>query len=206
MGAVVALDGLLAARRVWRGQPVALPSVAPEPTGHAALDEALPAGGWPEHALSEVLLPADGVGELALVWPTLARLTRGGQRVALVAPPYRVHAPAWHSAGVDLRHLQVVEAAPRDALWATEQCLRSAACKAVLCWPQKADDRTLRRLATAAADGQCLGIAFRPLREAANSSPAALRLAITASDRSIRVLKCRGGTPPARPLLLSGTH
>jgi hypothetical protein len=206
MGAVVALEGLLAARRVWRGQPVGLPTAAPEPTGHATLDAALPAGGWPEHALSEVLLPADGVDELALVWPTLARLTRAGQRVALVAPPYRPHAPAWHAAGLDLRQVQVVEAAPRDALWAAEQCLRSAACKAVLCWPQKADDRALRRLTTAAADGQCLGIAFRPLREATNPSPAALRLAIDPTERTLRVLKCRGGHPPTRAFALSGTY
>lgn len=206
MGAVVALDGLLAARQVWRGRPVCVPATAPEPTGHAALDEALPTSGWPEHALSEVLLPADGVGELALVWPTLARLTRAGQRVALIAPPYRPHAPAWHSAGLDLRQVQVIEAGPRDVLWATEQCLRSAACKAVLCWPQKADDRALRRLATAAADGQCLGIAFRSLRDAANPSPAALRLAIEPAERGVRVLKCRGGTPPARPIALTGPH
>lgn len=206
MGAVVALDSLLAARRVWRGQPVDIPASAPEPTGHAALDAALPAGGWPEHALSEVLLPADGVGELELVWPTLARLTRAGERVALVAPPYRPHAPAWHAAGLDLRQLQVIEADPRDALWATEQCLRSAACRVVLCWPQRADDRALRRLATAAADGQCLGIAFRSLRDAANPSPAALRLAIEPAERTIRVLKCRGGMPPARPVALTGTY
>lgn len=54
MGAVVALDGLLASRRVWRGQPVGRPASAPEPTGHAALDLALPTGGWPEHALRPV--------------------------------------------------------------------------------------------------------------------------------------------------------
>jgi hypothetical protein len=204
MGAVVALDSLLAARRVWRGQPVVAPASAPEPTGHVALDQALPTGGWPEHALSEVLLAADGVGELALVWPTLARLTRAGEQVVLVAPPYRPHAPAWHSAGLDLRRVQVIEADPRDALWAAEQCLRSAACKAVLCWPQKADDRALRRLATAAADGQCLAIAFRPLSAAANPSPAALRLAFERADRGVRVLKCRGGTPPALPVALTG--
>ena len=206
MGAVVALDDLLSARRVWRGQPVGLPASAPEPTGHAALDEVLPAGGWPEHALSEILLSADGVGELALVWPTLARLTRAGQRVALVAPPYRLHAPAWHSAGLDLRQLQVIEATPRDAFWAAEQCMRSATCKAVLFWPKKPNDRALRRLATAAAEGQCLGIAFRPLCEAANPSPAALRLAIESSDRAVRVLKSRGGTPPARPIPLAVAH
>lgn len=133
MGAVQALDGLLATRRVWRDQPVGRPASAPEPTGHAALDLALPTGGWPEHALSEVLLPADGMGELALIWPTLSRLTRAGQRVALIAPPYRPHAPAWHSAGLELLHLQVVETAARDAMWAAEQCLRSGACSAVRC-------------------------------------------------------------------------
>lgn len=36
MGAVVALVGLLAARRVWRGQLMGVPTSAPEPTGHAA--------------------------------------------------------------------------------------------------------------------------------------------------------------------------
>lgn len=203
MGAVIALDGLLATRRIWRGQGTGVPASATEPTGHPALDDALPTGGWPEHALSEVLLPVDGVGELALVWPTLARLTRAGQRVVLVSPPYRPHAPAWYSAGLDLRHVQVIEAPARDALWATEQCLRSAAVKAVLCWPQKADDRALRRLVTAAADGHCLALAFRALRDAANPSPAALRLAIEPIGRAVRVLKCRGGTPPAQPVTIN---
>lgn len=34
----------------------------------------LPTRGWPEAALTEVPIPADGVGELHLVLPTLARL------------------------------------------------------------------------------------------------------------------------------------
>jgi hypothetical protein len=204
MGAVLALDTLLEGRRVWRGQPVAAPATAPQHTGYPRLDQVLPAGGWPEHALSEVLIPVDGGGELALVWPTLARLTQAGQTVVLVAPPYRVHASAWHSAGLDLRHLQIVEASHRDALWAAEQCLRSGACRAVLCWPHKADDRALRRLGVAADTGQCLGIAFRSLREAANPSPAALRLAIDPVRRAVRVLKCRGGVAPAQPIPLTG--
>lgn len=201
MGAVVALDSLLNAGRVWRGQPVAGPAVSSQPTGHAELDAALPSGGWPEAGLSEILLPADGVGELALVWPTLARLTRAGGRVALIAPPYVPHAPAWARAGLDLRVLQVVRAAPRDALWAAEQCLRSAACAAVLCWPAKADDRALRRLQVAAETGQCLGFAFRDARQARNPSPAPLRLQVEAGQ--VQVLKCRGGMAPARPLALA---
>ena len=199
MGAVVALDALLDARRIWRGQPVARPP-SNQPTGFAWLDEALPSGGWPEAALTELLLPVDGVGELRLLWPTLARLSREDGMIALIAPPYLPFARAWADAGVQLPKLQIVRATSRDALWATEQCLRSAACSAVLCWPQHADDRSLRRLQVAAETGQCLGFALRPSKAAANPSPAALRIAIDADPAQLRVLKCRGGNAPPRPI------
>src|SRR5690606_17135920 len=48
--------------------------------------------------------------------------------------------------------------------------------------------------------GQCLGFAMRPMKAAANPSPAALRIAIDADPAQLRVLKCRGGNPPARPI------
>jgi len=205
MGAVIALDGLLSQRRIWRGQPTSIVHATPQPTGLAALDAALPAGGWPESALTELLLPADGIGELELLWPTLARLSANDGMVVLVAPPYRPHAPAWQAAGVRLPGLQVIEAgSARDALWASEQCLRSGACTAVLCWPQQADDRALRRLQVAAETGQALGFAFRPLKAAVNPSPAALRIAIeppvATAPRQLRVLKCRGALAPPRPI------
>ncbi len=200
MGAVVALDSLLHERRVWRGRPAPLPA-SRQPTGYAQLDDVLPTGGWPESALSEILLPAEGVGELQLLWPSLARLTQAGERVVLVAPPHIPYAPAWQAAGIDLRQLQVVQANdPRDALWATEQCLRSGSCGAVLCWPQMAEDKALRRLQVAAESGQTLGFASRPLQAARNPSPAALRFAIDAQPAQLRVLKRRGGRGPPRPL------
>lgn len=201
MSAVLAIDALLDARRVWRGATAPAPHAASQPTGHAMLDAQLPFGGWPANALSEVLIPADGVGELGLVFPTLARLTQAGERVVLIAPPYRVHAPGWAHAGVALKHLQVIHANVRDALWATEQCLRSAACAAVLAWPDKADDRALRRLQVAAETGQCLGFAYRDAKHARNPSPAALRVQIESEGR-VRVLKCRGGLAPAQSIAL----
>jgi hypothetical protein len=199
MSALLSLDALLDARRVWRGQPIA---TAPSecPTGHAALDARLPIGGWPAAALTELLIPADGVGELQLLWPTLARFTQDAQRVILIAPPYVPYAPAWQAAGIALSHLQVITAPPRDALWATEQCLRSCACAAVVCWPLQADDRALRRLQVAAETGHCLCFAFRPHSSATNASPAALRIAIDAQPPQLRVLKCRGGLAPAQPI------
>ena len=48
------------------------------------MDALLPTGGWPESALSEILIPSEGVGELQLLWPTLVRLTRSAERVVLV--------------------------------------------------------------------------------------------------------------------------
>ena len=60
--------------------------------------------------------------------------------------------------------------------------------------------RALRRLQVAAETGQALGFAFRPMKAAVNPSPAALRIAIDASPRQLRVLKCRGGIPPARAI------
>lgn len=197
-----ALDGLISQRRVWRGRASAGTTAAGPSTGWPLLDAALPAHGWPEAALSELLLPADGIGELQLLWPALARLSQPKDGViALVAPPYHPYPPAWHAAGVRLGAVQVVRAdTPREALWATEQCLRSGACDAVLCWPQQADDRALRRLQVAAETGQALCFAFRSFKAAMNPSPAALRVAIDATPRQLRILKCRGGNPPSRPI------
>lgn len=203
MAAVVALEDLLAARTLWHAGRSARQAADGEPTGHAALDALLPQGGWPRRALTELLLPADGVGELALLMPTLARCTRAGERVAVIAPPYVPYAPAWQAAGLDLSRLCIVEAAPRDALWAFEQCLRSGACAAVLGWPQQADARALRRLQVAADSGRCLGFALRDRRHAANASPAALRLEAVRGERGIawHVRKCRGGPVPSTPFV-----
>jgi hypothetical protein len=199
MAAVVSLDALLDERRVWKGRSTA-PSVSPHPSGHALLDRALPTGGWPASALTEILLPADGSGELRLLWPTLARLSSSGERVVLVAPPYVPYPHAWQAAGVNLQWLAVIDAGPRDALWAAEQCLRSGSCGAVVCWPGMADDRALRRLQVAAETGQTLAFACRPVQAAANPSPAALRLMLDTAPQQIRVLKCRGGLAPHSPI------
>ena len=196
MSAVVALDTLIRDRRVWRGQPAALPPSA-QPTGFAELDTVLPTLGWPEASLSEILLPADGVGELQLVLPTLARLTQQGEQVVVVSPPYRPFAPAWQAAGVSLRHLAIIEAPREQVPWTLEQCLRSGSCAAVLGWLGEANDRTVRRLQVAADTGQALGFVFRDRATLGNPSPAALRIEVEARPSRLRVQKCRGGNPPA---------
>jgi cell division inhibitor SulA len=196
--ALASLDALIHERRLWPAAGQAL-GRAGESTGHAALDAALPGGGWPSASLLELLLPLDGVGELRLLLPTLVGLAQQGRGLLMVAPPYLPYAPALAAAGLDLDRLLVLRAEGRDALWAAEQGLRSGACGAVLCWPNGADDRALRRLAVAAEQGDALGFAFRPLRALQQPSPAALRMEVMPGDR-VRVHKCRGGAVPSAPV------
>lgn len=203
MAVPATLSGLLDARQVWRGRSTPLP-VGDQPTGWSALDAALPARGWPDAALSEILLPANGVGELRLLLPTLARLSRGGRPVVLITPPYAPCVAGWQQQGVDMRRLEVVAAPAAEVLWAAEQCLRSASCAAVLLWPQQADDRALRRLQVAADTGRALAFVLRDRRCLDRASPAALRLEVeTTPQARVWVRKCRGGAVPAVPFPLS---
>ena len=88
MSAVPALQELIDARSVWHAGRSARTKAEAEPTGHAALDALLPSGGWPRNALSELLIPHDGVGELALLLPMLCAVARRGGRIVLVAPRF----------------------------------------------------------------------------------------------------------------------
>ncbi len=196
MGQVLALQDLIASNQVWRGQASAAPE-ASDPTGLPALDAALPSGGWPEASLTEILLEADGIGELDLLVPTLVRLTQANKLVALIAPPYVPYPPAWQSRGVMLKQLHIVEAESKLAIWAMEQCLRSGSFAAVLGWPVKIDHHGLRRLQVAADSGHALGFVLRDKCHADNASPAPLRLEIGIA-RAVNVRKCRGGVPPQR--------
>jgi hypothetical protein len=207
--AAAALDDLLAGHGIWRGGRLAEAPLPALPTGFAALDAELPGGGWPRGALTELLVDGSGLGEVSLLLPALAALREEGGWSLLVAPPHAPHAPAWAAAGVDLGRLAVVSPAGRqDGLWAMEQALASGAPRLVVGWAgqaERADARALRRLQVAAVQGGSLCFLFRPSREAAEASPAPLRLALAAASRgrlAVSLLK-RRGPPLASPLHLT---
>ena len=198
---MTALEDILQRHPVWRGEALgrAAESIA---TGYAELDRELPGGGWPAGALTEILGGGEGIGELQLVLPALAALTRAGRRVVWLAPPHLPYAPALAAAGVDLGHLAVVRApGRRDALWAAEQALRAGACRALLAWFPNARYAELRRLAVAAESSRAFVALFRPAEAAQESSPAGLRVALApaAGKLALHVLK-RRGPPAAAPL------
>lgn len=196
------LADLLQRDDIWRGGAHAT-SAHVLPTGHAALDAAI--GGWPRGALTELLADQQGIGEVSLLLPALAALSRQQRWIAFVAPPHIPYAPALAAAGIDLaRFLWLRPESGADALWAMEQSLRSGVCGAVLGWPVRADHRALRRLQLAAETGDALAVLYRPRRAAADASPAALRLELTSASGGLRIqaLKRRGGWNNA-PLLIA---
>lgn len=196
------LADVLARGDIWRGDTIAMLPQATVASGHPALDAELPGGGWPQGSLTEMLLAQGGIGELTLLLPTLHRLTSEGGRIALVAPPWQVNAPAWAAAGLALDRLVVVEAG-RETAWACEQLLRSGGFAGILAWSQKIDARGLRRLQVAAAGRSALVWLWRPVTAAKIPSPAPLRIALTPAPHgvSIHVLK-RRGRPAGHPVIL----
>jgi len=192
-----ALQQLLNRSDIWRAHD-APGGAEGESTGFAALDERLPAGGWPRGALTELLPERSGIGELRLLMPTLARLSRGARWVAWVAPPHVPYAAGLYACGVDLAHTLVVH--PRDAgerLWALEQALGAGTCAAVLGWPGALDAKASRRLQLAAEKGGSLGFLFREPEGRDAVSHAALRLALSPErgGLTLEALKQRGGRP-----------
>lgn len=194
-----ALDTILRNPAIWRAQQQQQAEHKGIATGFAALDQVLPAAGWPI-SLTELLVREMGAGELSLLTPALRTLCNEGRGIALIGPPYLPQARAWQAAGIPLERLLVVDTVGVDLLWSAEQALRSGECGAVLVWGEAAgralNHRALQRLQLAASAGNAACFLYRSLDAEANPSPAPLRLRLTPHDGGLRVhfIKSRGAT------------
>jgi hypothetical protein len=167
-----------------------------EPSGSVSLDAVLPGGGWQSGTIVELMPMSDGIGELRLLMPALAKITQSERHVAMIAPPYIPYAPALLRHGLRLEHFWIIRAhSAADILWSAEQTLRCKSFGAVLAWPSAIRDREVRRLQLAAEAGSSIGFVYRQPSAARESSPAAVRLRLqadVAGQMSIDVVKCRG--------------
>jgi hypothetical protein len=208
------LARLLEHPAIWRGRSAARTEALP--TGFATLDECLPGRGWPRTGLTEILVPRFGAGELYLLLPALAALTRRptARWCVWVTPPLDPFAPALVAHGMTLERVLIVRggttmgsmqtrsnSSPPQAQvsaachWAFEQALGSGACDVAMAWARRLRAREIRRLQLAAERGRALGVLFRSQSAAHESSPAILRLALEPLPQGVRVtlLKSRGG-------------
>ena len=200
------INKLLQNTGMWRASSIDGVRRTGTPTGFSRLDRLLPGGGWPVDGITELLHDHQGIGELRLLAPALARLSRQQPRWLLwVGPPYVPYAPALAHAGVDLSRVLVVTPKKQpDILWVLEKALASDSCSMVLAWPGSIRDKEIRRLQVASRDGHCHGILFRPGQAERQASPAELRIRLyglvpsalaPGSALQLRIVKRRGGWP-----------
>ena len=177
------------------------------PSGFALLDAQLPGGGWPRRALTELLLPHPGVGEIRLLSHCIMATQRLGRPVMLFDPPEALSGWALAQLGLDVEQLLIIVTNAQldpdrkeggtqggqsregvrsvgetniDArLWALEQALKSGHVGAVLAWlPPRLRTERLRRLQLAAHAHDGVAFVLREMAAAQRPSAAPLRLAL----------------------------
>ncbi len=194
---------------LWRAHQMGGQREAAVPTGFAALNAQLPGAGWPRKALTELLLPHLGVGEMRLLAPALAAVARGegARSIMLFGPPAKLCGWGLAQLGVPAAQLLLVQGRegqrrharflPQpDVLWALEQALKSGEVGAVLAWlPEPTRAQALRRLQLAAQSHEGPVFLLRDESARHQPSPAPLRLALSVAGMdalAVRVLKRRG--------------
>ncbi len=192
---------------LWLGHQLGRSGGAGVASGFAALDAQLPGGGWPRKAITELLLPHPGVGEVRLLAPSLTATQRAGRLVMLFDPPARLSAAALAGLGFEVEQLLLIDTrAACNGFWALEQALKSGHVGAVLAWlPERLRLERLRRLQLAAQAHDGPAFVLREAAAASQPTAAPLRLGLRAGGADaleLRVLK-RRGPPLAEPLRLA---
>lgn len=188
-----ALQPLLQQGQVWTAARAQAMPRGVWNSGFAALDAALPGGGWPRQGLVECFAAATGIGEISLFQPVL----RAAGRCCWLAPPLIPYAPALQQWGLDLRQQLWVQPKAEERLWAAETVAQSGAYPVLLAWLEQASPAQLRRLSLAAEEQGVLLLAFRPERATSQASPARLRLRLQQQQGALQVnlFKGRGLRP-----------
>lgn len=206
---------------LWRAHQVGGQRGGGLASGFAELDAELPGHGWPARALTELLLPHPGIGELRLLAPALATVQRGGRHVMLVDPPAMPCGWTLAALGLDLRLLVLVRGpggartdvrtntrtdTPTGTLWALEQALKCGHLGAVLGWlPPRVRPESLRRLQLAAQahDGPAFLLREASAQSRPSAAPLRLLLAPGGPDELLLGIVKRRGPPLAQPLALA---
>jgi hypothetical protein len=190
------LDTLTEQGRIWTARHWQETKVPATPSEYKELDHLLPGNGWPLGAITEVIYPATGSGELRLLLPSLARISQQDDRWQLwLNCPLPPCAPALQHWGFNIQRLLLAHAnKPADLCHSLEKSLQSAGCQAAVVWLEKLDKALMRRIQLAAETARVPVFILRPTRFQDQPSVAALRLRINDTGK-IDVLKRRAGWP-----------
>ena len=165
------------------------------PTEIDGLDELLPCGGWPKNGLLEIIVPDNYSDFMSLLMPALARFSRQGRWIAMVAPPCQARARLFTDSNIDpLKVLQVNPHPGRSALWTAESMLQSGDCAVVMAWPNCNTELMDKRLQNAAASGKALAILVRyeGLSMPRSAVDVRLKLEADADGRAVYLVDSQG--------------
>jgi hypothetical protein len=163
--------------------------------GIHTLDEALH-GGIPSAGVVSIACTT-GIGEVSLFQQVISQQRKHKLRV-FINPPAHVCAPWLTTQGIDISQVLIITPDnDADALWAAEQCLKSAACHCVLLWSKTMAAKTARRLQVAATHNDALCLLFSLASKKPSSLPVSLELSLKAHEANLTVdiLKQRQGWP-----------
>lgn len=169
------------------------------------MDEQLHCGGWPQAAVSELLLKHNGMGEIRLLSPLLSRLSRRSGYLTWINPPFLLNAPALADQGLQLDKIIIIQTnSVQETIWSAQQAMTSQACSTVLVWlPKKRLSTEIRKLNLAAKAGNCWGIIFREYSLQLEPSAATLRMVLEFCNgkHQLTIIKQPDGWPGQKILL-----
>ncbi len=188
------IDLLEKRQLIWHGrQQQSTPCL--ESSGYSELDDQL-AGGFPKKGVV-MLHSSCGIGELRLLLPSL--INKQGLCV-FINPPGLLSAEFFYHQGVALERILIINTrSSNEALWSSEQCLKSGACEAVLLWQNQLEVHQVQRLQMASDQGECRQFIFRTQAHQTISLPVNLSLNLQAEEQGIgiSITKRKGGWPSA---------
>ena len=172
---------------------------APRPAFSIGLDRVLP-NGFHRGTLTEYLAD-NGSGATALALVAAREACRDGGTLVVIERRKSFYPPAAASFCIGLNTIFVHPRTRRDELWALNQALRCQGVGAVLCWPEKLDQRAFRSLQLAAEASGTIGLLVRPISVRGHPTWSSVQLLVEALPHAstrrrlrVEIVRCRIGS------------
>lgn len=172
------------------------------PSFSIGLDRIFPTG-FRRGTLAEFLGDC-GNGASALALIAAREACQNGDALVIVEPKQRFYPPAAWNFGISSSTIVVHPRTRKDELWAMHQALSCPGVGAVLCWPEKLDQRAFRCLQLAAEIGSAIGLWVRPAGVRGHPTWSDVQLLVEALPRRsakrilrVEVVRCRIGNAGA---------
>ncbi len=164
-------------------------------TGHTPLDNALN-GGISTSGLVRIC-SASAIGEVS-VFSRVLQAHRQHKLVMFINAPGRLQGDWLTQRQLCCEQVfQLSTPNDQEALWAAEQCLKSASCHAVLLWCSAIHPKQARRLHVAATSNDALIFLYMPETAKHTALPVSLDLQLNPTEEGlcVRIKKQLGGWP-----------